>query len=296
MLMYNDFSTKGFYVEEYKGYLDDRVLIFKDWESEYNAKSHRISGVFALKVDTNLYMDETETANIHWQEFLYYIRRDSSEALYKRMLPDSNAFPIVNYFSEEFYRYYPVVGVTKQQVEAYLTWKTEVIEKNYENLSYRVVYRLPTEEEWERAASGGLETEKYPYGVESLNVKVKVNPKASKYLSAIIDSTVSETQVENDIRIFNKSKPEMAPFFIKQNGMPYFLQFKTPFYVYNPLKNKYGLINMIGNVAEMINEEGIAKGGSYTNELSDSKIKDKTIFSVAAPNVGFRAIAEIINK
>ncbi len=104
---------------------------------------------------------------------------------------------------------------------------------------------------------------------------------------------VSEEQLKKDIATYNKSKPELIPFNVKQKEAPYFLQFKTPFYIFNSLVNKYGVINMIGNIAEMTDKEGVAKGGSYLHDLDECGIKEKIIYKGSSPLVGFRAIAEV---
>ena len=43
------------------------------------------------------------------------------------------------------------------------------------NLGKKYRYRLPTVEEWERIASGGKDTNQYPYGLDSIYNKWREN-------------------------------------------------------------------------------------------------------------------------
>ncbi|HSE98619.1 MAG TPA: formylglycine-generating enzyme family protein [Blastocatellia bacterium] len=52
---------------------------------------------------------------------------------------------------------HPVVGINWEDAVAYCRWLSQSTGKNY---------RLPTEAEWEKAALGGLEGSKYPWGDE----------------------------------------------------------------------------------------------------------------------------------
>ena len=81
----------------------------------------------------SFYMDEAEVANIHWLEYLHYLKQDSTEETYKAALPDTTVWardlsfndPYVTYYLRyPGFRYFPVVGVNWLQANDYCTWRT----------------------------------------------------------------------------------------------------------------------------------------------------------------------------
>lgn len=84
----------------------------------------------------SFYMDETEVANIHWKEYLFYVKRDSAEEVYHAALPDTTCWSralafndayVDHYFSYPGFRFYPVVGVSWKQVIGFCNWRTEMV-------------------------------------------------------------------------------------------------------------------------------------------------------------------------
>lgn len=257
----------------------------------------------AVWVGVNKLMDEAEVSNISWREFLFYIRRDSSESYYRQMIPDEAAQPVDGYATNPFYYFFPVVGIRYEQVIAYCRWRTEIANRSLESAKpfegalpkqkIRVTYRLPTEKEWETYAACGLDMIKYPYGVKFSSTRMKIRPKAASYLQFLNNLPQSKKQIKKDIRSFNRNKQEHVFFYVKRNDVPYFLQSKSPFYIFNIPINNYGLYNIVGNVSEMVAEQGIAKGGSYLDALEACKLKNQFHYSKALPNLGFRTLCEV---
>ncbi|HEX8660017.1 MAG TPA: SUMF1/EgtB/PvdO family nonheme iron enzyme [Hymenobacter sp.] len=142
-----------------------------------------------VQVQDSLFMDETEVANLHWLEYLQFIRRDSSVAFYRSQLADSTAQPrlrppakagsspadtaAATYLTHPAYRYYPVVGIRHGQAESFCRWRTALVRQQILAATQRrnsttyygklhkqlathhvsVDYHLPTPAEWELAAS-----------------------------------------------------------------------------------------------------------------------------------------------
>lgn len=84
----------------------------------------------------SFYMDETEIANIHYLEYLNAIRRDSSEEVYTRALPDTTVWANQLSFNDSYvnqylrypsFRYYPVVGVSWVQASDYAVWRSGAV-------------------------------------------------------------------------------------------------------------------------------------------------------------------------
>ncbi len=84
------------------------------------------------------YIDQTEVANIHYREYLYWLNRtyDPQDPMFAKVLP--NALPdtmvwrselsynepyVEYYFRHPSFNYYPVVGVTWKQANDYCQWR-----------------------------------------------------------------------------------------------------------------------------------------------------------------------------
>ena len=111
-------------------------------------------------------------------------------------------------------------------------------------------FRLPTKEEWELAASGGLDPNQYPFGyADTAHIKFKLSVERS----------------QKDGIIKTSSYKRCYP---------------------NALK----ICNIIGNVAEMTAEKGIAKGGSWKDKLVDCKIQNNISYNKPTNWLGFRCV------
>jgi len=63
--------------------------------------------------------------------------------------------------------------------------------------------------------------------------------------------------------------------------------------VYSYWKNWFGLFNAIGNVAEMISEKGICKGGSWHHEFEDCRAGKDIPYDKTKAWLGFRCVCVV---
>ena len=122
------------------------------------------------------------------------------------------------YFSHSSFNNYPVLGINLKQAMAFCQWKTDQVNKllNQAGSGYKVIVRLPTNTEWEAAASGD-------------NVKEKIFSPDKLY-----QSNFGPIRDDNGFNVKD----------FKDDG--YFYTGPVNSYVAGP----YGLYNMKGNIAE----------------------------------------------
>lgn len=224
-----------------------------------------------LHLQGNLYMDITEITKVNWREYLFWLKGNAPED-YKQALPNINVWEEFDknyktydqlFWDQLSYPERPIIGITHEQASAYCEWRTKVVNEmlalniNQQKKFGKVLYRLPTELEWEYAAAGGLNPSKYPYGVFDIEQhKGKWQMPFNWYGVGTVGKSVPLAPASD----FNA--------------------------------NARGYHNMIGNVAEMVAQKGIAKGGSWFHGAEKSTVKQVQTYQKALPWLGFRCICE----
>ncbi len=307
------------------------ILVLLSFTKERKFEKPGAPGVIPAIGDVQI--DETEMANIHWLEYLYYLRIDSSEQAYQEALPDTNVWTQCEFwyqaklFTDHYlrypgFRYYPVVGVSHAQVQKYAVWRSHMVFQKYNADIHKDTnqlnwasdslwffnYRLPTEKEWEAAATGPLDPAKFPHGLEDIYTKYKMKDWENLY--ALSDSSLSAKTFKKKFHSYSDrnwkfainckqrsppEKPDFIPcetFELKSKHRLFKSTPPTTNIYYSP-PNYAAFYEMMGNVAEMVAEPNIAKGGSFKDSLSECTVKGRQQYSSPQHWLGVRFACEI---
>lgn len=251
-------------------------------------------GVYVSPID--LYTDEVEISNLDWHQF--ELAQLDAGVPPNELAPNVTALPVSDYYSSPFYAFYPVVAISYEQAQRFCQWRSKVVneelarshQRSLANLIFE--YRLPTEAEWEEAAavrSG------QPYGTSCTEAGMHVAPEAAAYLRKRSATTTDLVKIKADIIAYDKQHPVRCWINYAQ-AEPYFLRLATPSYIYQGRPNYFGLYQMLGNAAELVQERGITKGGSYRDNLEACQIKARGTYTGPAPTIGFRAVCSVRRK
>jgi formylglycine-generating enzyme required for sulfatase activity len=237
-----------------------------------------------MKVNDRLYAAETELSNSQYELFLEDLvknkafdqvalcrttKTDWRALLPKELqsLPDAEVFKNGHPDAPDC----PVQNISYEAARQYCDWITRVYNSNSGKKKYRkVVFRLPTIAEWELAAGGGLKQVAYPWGgnfVRNSKGCYLCNFKASESC---------------------KNCPETSQWVVDGGYFPVKASSYFP--------NRMGLYNMSGNVAEMVQERGKSKGGSWADTAYDCQITSMKEYQQSSPTLGFRVFMEIIEQ
>jgi formylglycine-generating enzyme required for sulfatase activity len=150
--------------------------------------------------DKAIYASAYETSNSDYMSYLTWLQNNESQEAYKKAFPDTNVWVSGNeyreklktyYFLHPAYREYPVVGVTYDQAVAYCQWLTKIWNNSLPDKRIKkVIFRLPTESEWETAAYGGKNHGiVYPWGTDRIDMDYVThkNPILANYRSSSKD-------------------------------------------------------------------------------------------------------------
>lgn len=269
--------------DKYKGMSNASVDIgFRPVITYFNKM---INPTGTVKINDQLYMDETEITNFNWQEYVMWLANKHGETAveYKNALPDTLVWrnkesqnePYVQYYySHPAYKEFPVIGISYEQAVQYCKWRTERVKELFKTKQLtdkknvypsNFEYRLPTKEEWEAAAKIGY----------SEKTKKLLETKHKGQLLANL-----RRKLEDNVVVAGNPT---------QN-----VDITAPVKSYWP--NAAGCYNLIGNVAEMTNQQGLAKGGSWISNPNEIDIERDITYTKPTAWLGFRCVAEIKSK
>lgn len=233
-----------------------------------------------VEIQPNVFVSKYETTNTEYHAFLKDFGRTCTPEELEAVRPDSTlwrtkasysfAEPFVaQYNNHPGFGSYPVVNVSKEAIEKYCKWLTDQYNSCSDRVFQKVVFRLPTEAEWLSFSSPYIGQKlpwngTYPYMVDS---KGQIVPLANV---KIYDYTTNHFDYIFDGALVVNSMGEYP-------------------------SNQLGLFDLIGNIAELTQEDKI-KGGSWDNTIDESYIDQSQSFAAPDPRVGFRLVMERIEK
>jgi formylglycine-generating enzyme required for sulfatase activity len=278
------------------------------------------------QVKGNLFAYETEMTNGIYNLFLNFLEEEGQMELFqlcdydlsgydekaKRFYKDYTA-PYKEPLNKKDtlirnYNDYPVVNIRHEAAVLFCQWFTE--QYNYHPGKKRfkkVKFRLPTLKEWQVAALGYPKFQSWDLDENTL-------------LVVIPEDTISEFQngkkttipVNNEVlypwwTAYNyRAKPKnvkncyLGNFKVSYDPQPCAAQVVaydgwtkmagTASY----FPNGMGLYDVVGNVAEMIDEKGKALGGGWNDAPNESTIRSVKHFDKPEDSVGFRVFMEVV--
>jgi formylglycine-generating enzyme required for sulfatase activity len=219
------------------------------------------------------FMDNLK-ANERLNLFDNYIIEDSTKEkinIHNHIFNSSSAENILNF---------PVSNIGYESAIEFCKWKTSQYNNNPKRKFDKVIFRLPTEKEWEFAASGGSAYYQYPWGGPYLRSK------DGKLLCNFLRLTSKDITFNSETNKYEVVLDDLVNYFY-YDGI-------RNIDAYRP--NYYGLYNMSGNVAEMVAEKGLAKGGGFKDPGYDVRIKSQKYYSKKSDDIGFRVVMVVLEN
>jgi len=225
-----------------------------------------------------LYMGKYEVSNSSYKQFLNAQKELLSDANYKSLevsqevftKQDSKLAPFDKYYFEHSaYENYPVVGISYNAANAYCDWLTA----KYANELVKgkhIKFSLPTKAAWQFAGNSGDAAKQFSWGTGF----TKNN--RGKFLANFKGSFDSNSGTDEYAKAIGAGKR---------------INITSPVNSFFP--SSAGVYNLCGNVAEMLDEEEIAAGGSFLSEVNDITLNSFRKYDGASLNIGFRVMASL---
>jgi formylglycine-generating enzyme required for sulfatase activity len=210
-------------------------------------------------ISENTFLDVAEVTNLNWREYISWNenRFGKGSKEYLASLPDIKVWAIEKfnplrekYLNHPSYNDYPVVGVSYEQAVAYCNWRSARI-----------------------------------------NEVIKIQNKKSSVTYSCRLPTKSEWEKLARIETYYFAPYKTENHNLQEvtdDGVVHENDITSPVKSFTPTLNGY--YNLIGNVAEMVAEKGIAKGGSWQH--TNIGLSHETDYKYTQPTnwIGFRCV------
>jgi len=241
-----------------------------------------------VKVKSDLYVSKYEVSNLDYRNFLADLWNNNKIELYRNCLPDTlawkdklkNTAPFVEfYFRQPSYDNYPVVGISYESAVEYCNWLTEKYNNDSKRKYKKVIFKLLNKEEWIFASNKGDASKVYTWGsgfMQNNRKQYLCNYKHTFYVFDSLTKKFNEFPDTNETDLKEKTTITVSI---------------NSFY-----PSSFGLYNMCGNVAEMIEEKGLAKGGGFDDGAYNVRIASEKHYTKPQADIGFRVAMKIIEE
>ena len=238
------------------------------------------------QIGEKLYMDQYEVSNIafleyqHWTKIIFGLNSDE----YKKTQIDSSI--VTNeYLNNPVYHEYPVIGISYDQASSFCKWRSDRV---YEMtlIKNKLVKKNRNQNKDSYFSLENIKNGKY-------KIKKPEKLKSIKYPQYRLPSSAEWEYAalgDKDIEIFLNSSESVI--YIRDLKNPGLVKVNES-EVLPP--NKYNLVNMFGNVSEIVSEKGLAKGGNWKTKLDELSIKNSVLYTLPSEWLGFRCLCEFIS-
>lgn len=252
------------------------------------------SGSAVLGTDTvsvqSFFISTKEISNIEYKEFLYHLKKNGEYEKLKIAQVDSACWTRSMFFGDPMARHYhlhpayhsyPVVGISKAGAELYCAWLTEV----YDSISggeLKISFRLPTQAEWMRAARGDNHYQTYAWespGLRNEDGKIQANYLNMGAENITRNPSSGELEITKETRI-NDFEDGATDVTQAESYLP----------------NQFGIYNLNGNVAEMLQDAPLVIGGDWNSPGYDIRNESTRPYQGTEATVGFRIVATYVSN
>jgi len=252
------------------------------------------------RISKNFYADKTEVTNSFYKEYLHWIKTaygiKSHE--YINALPNAAVWAFNRDTDISFERYFrsaefddfPVVGITLKQAKDYADWRTN-----------RVAEMLLITKGYLQATPNSLDknnftVEKYRNGKFELTKELDSILVFPEFKIPTIEEWDALAGINSEFNNGIDSLTEYNKTFLKNSNIHNaHFQFKSlPINSYKyGCKNIYGLYHTIGNVSELVDQAGIAKGSDWKYPTDKIDPSSNTKQNIPNSHTGFRCVARL---